>query len=299
MDIGYNLSKLEVFKEVVQAGSFTKAAKNLKQPKSRISRIISSFEKELGVQLIYRTTRAFQLSQAGEDLYQRISPLLNQIKNSLELVSSESDEVAGLIRVTVPEDMGSELLGKLCHEFIENHPKVKIAIHASNTIVDLVKDSIDVSIRVSRSKDSTMIQKKIGNVEMVFVMSPELYQKYKPQKLEDLDKIPFLVFDPKDLKTRVVKVVGPKEARSIKPRPCFGSNNFFVLRTMAMQGTGFALLPAFLAKENIRRGELVQVCKEWRTEGVPVQILIPHQKEVPKKIRKFIDYIAPKLMQYF
>lgn len=299
MDISQNLNKLVVFKEVVQAGSFTKAAVNLKQPKSRISRIISSLEKELGVQLIYRTTRQFQLSEAGTELFKRVAPLLNEIKNSLEIVTSESEEMSGPIHVTSPEDVGSEIMAKFCQEFMELYPKVQISLHASTQLLDLVKESIDVSIRVSRSKDSTLIQKKIGQVQMIFIMSPQLFQKYQPRRLEDLEKIPFLVFDAKDLRTRPVKVTNLKEVRSIKPRPCFGSNNFSVLRAMAINHTGFALVPSFLVQDNLSRGELVQVCKDWRTEGVPIQILIPHQKEVSKKIRKFIDFIAPKLMQYF
>lgn len=299
MDASYNLNKLVVFKEVVQAGSFTKAAVNLKQPKSRISRIISSLEKELGVQLIYRTTRQFQLSDAGSELFNRLAPLLNEIKNSLDIVTSASEEMTGTIRVTSPEDVGSELMAKLCQEFMELYPKVQISLHASTQLLDLVKESIDVSIRVSRSKDSTLIQKKIGHVQMIFIMSPQLFQKYQPRRLEDLEKIPFLVFDAKDLKTRPVRVTNLKEIRSIKPRPCFGSNNFGVLRAMALNHSGFALVPAFLVQDNLARGELIQVCKDWRTEGVPVQILIPHQKEVSKKIRKFIDFIAPRLMQYF
>lgn len=103
MENTYNLNKLMVFQAVVQAGSFTKAALNLKQPKSRISRIISSLEKELGVQLIYRTTRQFQLSDAGIELFKRLSPLLNEIKNSLDVVTSESSEMSGIIRITAPD----------------------------------------------------------------------------------------------------------------------------------------------------------------------------------------------------
>lgn len=299
MDHNYNLNKLVVFKEVVQAGSFTKAALNLKQPKSRISRIVSSLEKELGMQLIYRTTRQFQLSDAGEELFNRIAPLLNEIKNSLEFVTSESEDMAGTIRVTSPEDVGSELMAKLCQEFMELYPKIQISLHASTQLLDLVKESIDVSIRVSKSKDSTLIQKKIGQVQMIFIMSPNLFQKYKPRKLEDLEKIPFLVFDAKNLKSTPVKVTNSRETKTIKPRPSFGSNNFGVLRAMALNNSGFALVPAFLVQDYLNRGELIHVCKEWRSEGTPIQILIPHQKEVSKKIRKFIDFIAPRLMQYF
>ncbi len=294
-----DLNKLRIFREVVLAGSFSKAALNLKQPKSRISRVISSLEKELGLQLIYRTTRQFHLTQAGTELFNRISPLMLELKKSIEQVASESDETSGLIKVTVPDDIGTELLGQLCHEFMEIYPKIQIGVHASNDIVDLVKNSVDISIRIGRIKDSTMIQKKIGHIEMIFVMSPLLFQKYQPRRLKDLEKIPFLAFEAFDLKTHFVKITNGKEKLKFKFIPRFGSNNFFVLRSMVLRGTGVALLPVFMVKRFLESGELVQVTKDWKVEGLPIQILIPQQKEIPPKIRKFIDYIAPRLEKYF
>lgn len=294
-----DLNKLFIFREVVLAGSFSKAANNLKQPKSRISRVISSLEAELGVQLIYRTTRQFQLTQAGSELFDRISPLMLELKNSIELVTSDKDELSGLIKVTVPEDLGIEHFSKLCHDFLQLYPRVQIGLHASNNIVDLVKESIDVSIRIGRSKDSSMIQKKIGQVEMIFVMTPELFRKYQPRKLDDLEKVPFLTFEALNLSSQKLKITNGKEIKNLKLTPIFGSNNYFVLRSMILQGTGFCLLPVFLAKPYLANGELVQVCKDWKAEGHPIQILIPQQKEIPKKVRIFIDYVAPRLKQYF
>ena len=299
MNIETDLNKLRIFREVVLAGSFTKAALNLKQPKSRISRTISSLEREMGVQLIHRTTRQFHLSRAGESLFEKISPLLMELKNSIEEVTNTNDEISGEIRITVPEDLGSELFGKLCHSFLELYPNIQIGIEATNAVVDLAQESIDVAIRIGKVKDSSMIQKKIGNVEMILVVSPETFSKFKPKKLDDIAKIPFLAFSSRNLRSHQFKLSNKKVTKTIKIKPFSGSNNFFVLRSMVLLGTGIALMPSFLVKDSLANGELLQVCKEWRAEGVPVQILFPQQNEMPARVRKFIDYISPRLMQYF
>lgn len=299
MNITQDLNKLEIFREVAQSGSFTKAAKILKLPKSKISRHISSLEKDLGAQLIYRTTRQFQLTQAGVELYEKISPLLKELGNTLENLQTDSQEISGLIKITLPEDIAVELLGKVCHEFMLQNPKVQIALHATNAVVDLVKDNIDIAVRVGKVKDSTMIQKKLGHVDVACVMSPRLYQKFRPTKLEDLEKIPYMPYEYQNLKPQNLKVFKATESKTLKLRPNFASNNFFVLRSMVIQDTGFAFIPTFLVREQILKGELIQVFKDWKIDTYPLQILIPQQKEVPKRIRKFLDFLMPRMMLYF
>ena len=294
-----DLNKLRIFREVALAGSFSQAALNLKWPKSRISRVVSSLEKDLGTQLIYRTTRQFHLTDAGNELFKRISPLMVELKNSLESISAENNEISQFIKITAPEDVATELLGKICHDFIEKNPKVEIGLNASNSVIDLVKESIDIAIRVGRVKDSSMIQKKIGNIERVLVMSPNLFNRYHPKRLEDLAAIPFLAFDDSNLKSYKIRLTNGKEVRTMKVKPSFGSNNFFVLRSMALQDNGLALIPEFLAKNYIKEGKLVQVCPSWKAEGLPIQILLPQQKEIPKKIRALVNFMAEKLNPYF
>lgn len=294
-----DLNKLRIFREVALAGSFSQAALNLNWPKSRISRTISSLEKDLGTQLIYRTTRQFHLTEAGHELFTRISPLMVELKNSLDSVSDDKKESSQLIKITAPEDIATELLGKICHDFIKKHPKVDIGLNASNSVIDLVKESIDIAIRVGKVKDSTMIQKRIGKIERVLVMGPELFKRYQPKRLEDLSSIPFLAFDTSNLRSYKIKLTNGKESKTIKVNSNFGSNNFFVLRSMALQNNGLALIPEFLAKNYIKEGKLIQVCPSWRAEGLPIQILLPYQKEIPKKIRALVNFMAEKLIPYF
>ncbi|WP_408095792.1 LysR substrate-binding domain-containing protein [Peredibacter sp. HCB2-198] len=294
-----DLNKLRIFRELAVAKSFTKAAQNLKQPKSRISRTISALEKEMGVQLIYRTTRSFELTHSGQLLFNQLSPLLNELKTSLEMVVSDTKEVAGMIKVTSPEDIASELLGPMCQEFLELYPKTQIKIHASNVIVDMVKDQFDVAVRIGKAKDSTLIQKKIGTVDMELVMSPELYKKHLPKRLEDLEKMNLIAYDDFKLPHVAVKVTRGKESKTLKVRPHLTSNNFLLIKHMVLRGSGFSLIPSFLVKDQIMKGELITVFKEWKLEGRPLHILIPHQKEVPIRIRKFLDFLTPRLTPYF
>ncbi|KAJ8133956.1 hypothetical protein OY671_012830, partial [Metschnikowia pulcherrima] len=118
-----DLNRIELFREVVSAGSFSRAATRSRMPKSRVSRHIASSESALGVPLIYRTTRQFRLTQAGTELFQKTAPLLSELNTTLEASRTGAEEVAGLIRVTVQEDIGVELSGPLCREFLALYPK--------------------------------------------------------------------------------------------------------------------------------------------------------------------------------
>lgn len=299
MAVDIDLNRLQIFRDVVLAGSFSKAALQLKQPKSRISRNISALETELGVQLIYRTTRQFQLTQAGTELFDKASPLIGELRSTLEQVSSQSDEIAGLIKVTVPEDIGIELMGRLCHEFQTLYPKIRVSIHSGNQYVDLVKESLDVAVRIGKSRDSSMIQKKIGLVDMATIVSPSLLKRMgEISRLEELERVPYLAFAELTSQRHSLRVSNGKETRVLKLTSTFASNNFFILRAMAIEGMGFARVPAFIVREAINDGSLVQVFKEWKSENSPIQILIPHQKEVPERIRRFIDFMTQRLAQY-
>jgi DNA-binding transcriptional LysR family regulator len=291
-----DLNQLELFHEVVKSGSFSKAASRLGMPKSRVSRHMARLEHDLGVALIYRTTRQFRLTQAGTDLFQRTSPLLAELKSNFESVSQGAEEVAGLIKVTVPEDIGSELMAAICHDFLLLHPRVELGIHASNQLVDLVKESIDVALRIGPTRDSSMIRRKLGNVGLILVAAPDfLARNGTPTRLEQLEALPFLSFSPHGQRRTTLKLTNGRDRKSVQLESRFWCNNFFVLRSLASEGSGFTAIPAFLARDMFAKGSLVPVMKDWTVESNPVQILIPSQKDVPFRIRAFVDFLAERL----
>ena len=281
-----DLNRMQIFKQVVALGSFSKAALVLHQPKSRISRNIASLERELGVQLIYRTTRQFRLTEAGRDLYARALTPLNELAHLLENINRFSAELSGNLHVTAPEDVGLALLSEVCRGFMELHPRVHVVLHLTSDVMDVVKNGIDVAIRIGHLKDSSLRLVKIGTVQMGLYLSPALRAAHgELRELGDLHRLPFLAF---------THVENPLSFKSV-----FASNNLLVLKAMAVRGMGFALLPQFLVREERRQGTLTQVFPEWTIGAAPIQIVMPQQKELLPRVRRFVEFTAAQLAPHF
>lgn len=293
-----NLNRLEIFNELVLSNSFTQAAKKLNQPKSRISRHLAALEEELGFSLIFRTTRQFQLTSQGKLFYQKIQPLMSQLSTTIESFTQDNTSISGAVRMTLPEDMGVELMGDISYEFLQLYPKVNLEVHPENRIIDIVKEGFDLAIRMGPLKDSTLIQKKIGEIKLVTIASPKLFEKYpQPNKIQQLESLPFLGFTTLMNKSHQVTLHSGNVSKKLTLKPIFSSNNFFCLRSLCLKGLGFTIMPSFLAKNSIQKGELINLFSDWELPSSKVQIVYPNQKEQPLRVKKFIDFLQDRIAQ--
>ncbi len=291
-----DLNRLQIFRTIVLSGSITKAAQQLRQPKSRVSRQLASLEEELGAQLIFRTTRSLQLTPLGRELTQNVLSHLNSLEDALDRLSSDAEEVAGRIRVSVPDDIGTQLMGRICHSFLAMYPKVELDVHVGNQRVDLVRESFDLALRIGKLHDSTLLQKRIGIFQLTAYLSPELRAKYGAvTSPNELTSIPYLAFTSDGTS---IRLKGNGEQRRAKLQPVFVSNSFFVLRDLAIQGAGLAVLPPFIASEAVREGKLLPVLKDWYFDSVPAHFVMPNQKDVPLRIKKFMEHVRSQLLQF-
>lgn len=289
-----------MLREVVQAGSFTKASARLGLPKSRVSRTVAALERDLGVQLVYRTTRSFQLTDAGLALYRRIADPIEHLADAISDVSTFAAEVSGRLRVSAPEDMGVALLAGIVQEFLAEYPKVNVELSLDNRQVDLIKDGVDVALRVGKLKDSSLTRHHVGTVRMTFAMSPSLIERVglvkSPDQLEDL---PFVAFT-HDMRNRgELTVSNGKAEKVIKPVPRCASNNHFVTRALTAAGVGWTVLPTFMAAEELRQGRLVPVLKDWTFGEVPLQLVTPKQREPAPRLERFIAFALERLAPSF
>jgi DNA-binding transcriptional LysR family regulator len=140
-----DLNQVRTFVRLVQAGSFTKAAEVLRQPKSRISRRLAALECDLGIQLIYRTTRQFQLTEAGRAYFERCRGLVEGLESLSAEMSETTADISGLIKITASDDMGVTILPEVLNEFTKMHPRIRFELFLSQAYVDLVKESVDVA----------------------------------------------------------------------------------------------------------------------------------------------------------
>ena len=164
-----DLNQIQTFVKLAQAGSFTKAAQILRQPKSRVSRRLAALEKELGVQLIYRTTRQFQLTETGRAFYEKAQGLIAGLEALSAEVSDTTTQIAGVIRITASDDMGVKYLPPILDEFSRLHPQIQFDVVLTQSYVDLVKESIDVALRIGHLKDSSLRAKKVGSLKNIFI----------------------------------------------------------------------------------------------------------------------------------
>ncbi len=280
-----DLNLIRTFAKVSELGSFTRAAKELNQPKSRVSRAISRLESDLGVELVRRTTRRTNLTTAGEDFYQRVYLLISQLEQEVDYANEYKDEVEGLLRITAPEDLSQTIVAKIIAAFNSRYPKVKIKIIISNDYLDLTKENIDLAFRAGKAKDSNLIQRKLFDTHLVTVASKKYLQTYgHPNTLEDLKKHRVMLFG----EIESEKIFG-KKAKNLKIDSFLRTDSFPMLLQMALQHQGITVIPAIICNEQVKSGELQLVFPENNTGKSPINLVYPPTKNMPKKTRAFID----------
>jgi DNA-binding transcriptional LysR family regulator len=296
-----NLNRIEIFREVATSGSFTKAASKLRQPKSRVSRNISALEAELGVRLIHRSSRHFRLTEAGQIFYLRIQGLMEQVHEAINELTEKTHEVSGPIRLSVAKDIGQFLMSRVCRDFLKLHPGVQVDLHLSNDHVDLIGGSFDLAVRVGRLKDSSILQRKLGETYLLLAASPGFLREHGglPKEPADLTGLPFLGFSGFGSFQQRLLLINGGDERQFQVNSLFLSNDLLVLKSMAMEGMGLAWLPEFLMKDELQSGSLVHVFRGWTSQSFPIQIVLPPQRDIPLRIKSFVEFVAAALQKEF
>lgn len=289
-----DLNKIIDFVRVVDLGNFTRAAEAMNERKAKLSRNLAILEKELGVQLVYRTTRQFKLTDIGQQFYSESKKHLENLESSVLKIQNKDQAIQGKIKITAPDDLGRLIITPLIHEFCLQHPKIDFEIYYTNQVLDIVKFGIDVAFRVGRMKDSTLLHKKAGYIELILVASPKYLEKMKaPLAIEELHQHQIIGLVGGDrLQWRLTSKSGTK---TMTLKPHILANSFLAVLEFAILGQGIAFIPRFVADDSLKSGQLTQILKTWTSEGGPVQITLPNQKNIPRNIRLFFDYSAKRL----
>lgn len=292
-----NFNEAAVFVKVVQAGSFSAAARQLGLPTSTVSTRVARLEKRLGVTLLQRTTRRVHLTDSGELYYQHASTGLGHMLDAEAAVTESSGEPRGLLRVTAPADVGDHILAEIVNQLRRNYPKVSVDLVLMNRYVDLVAEGVDVAIRTGSLKDSTLIAKSVGIARWVPFASPDYLKSAAPlESPQALRHHCCLQFTPLGKESWTLS----DNAGSVTI-PMSGQvmvNDVRVVRAMALAGEGVALLPIYLCREECQDGRLKRVLPEWHAKADPLHIVYPRQRFIPPKLRTFVDLAAQELRKW-
>lgn len=288
---GMLLDEIESFVRVVEAGSFTRAAKQLGVPKSTLSRALSRLEDATRVRLLRRSTRAIALTEAGKRFFEQVSTHVGSLRSAMEVLSEEEEKPQGILRVTMPVDVGESLLAELIARFAEKYPGVVVEADVSGRLVNLVEEGYDMAIRAStKLKDSSMVARKLCRTDMMLFASPAyLAKRQAPRTLDDLAKHDVVVFHPPGTRSDTLGL------KAFVPRPRFVATDFCFVRSLLLASAGIGPLPSFCAKHALEEKRLVRVLPDWSAVGGYLHVLYPSSPHVPKKVIAFRDFVVETL----
>lgn len=283
-----DINEVAVFVRVVQAGGFSAAARQLQIPTSTVSTRVARLERRLGVTLLQRTTRRLNLTEAGTLYFELASTGLNYLLEAEATLNAAKQQPQGRLRVTAPADLGDSMLADLVQAMHSQYPDVELELILTERYIDLVAEGIDVAIRTGKLDDSSLIARPLGMACWATFSSPDYLAKapalHEPQ---DLHQHRCLQFSPmgRDVWTL-------QRGNSRMTIPLHGAtiaNSINLVRQMALNGQGVALLPTYICKAGMVVGELKRVLPEWTAQADPIHLVYPRQRFMPPKLRAFIE----------
>ena len=296
-----DLNQLRVFVAVAELGAMTKAAKALKMPVSRVSRTVARLEEALGATLITRTTRSLRVSEAGKRLHQASRPLMQQITEIEHEFHASEAVIAGLVRVTAPEDMGGAIIAPVLAELSAVHSALQIELICSDQRFDLVQDGIDVGIRIGKLQDSSLKSRRLGVTSMTCVAAPGYLKRAgTPRTPHDLDKhdciqLALGASDSPNLWT----LSNGKQQISIRIAPKLRANHTGAAIAFALAERGILCVPAPMVVDSLQSGQLVRVLPNWSFSSRLVNLIFPNQRTIAPRVKTVISHLEKRLPPYF
>jgi DNA-binding transcriptional LysR family regulator len=291
--------EMMVFVRVVEAGSFSEAARLLLMTPSTVSKLIARLEARLGIRLVERSTRRLALTKEGQFYYERSQALLGQLDETEQQIAQGGAEPEGLIRVSSSVTFGTAALEPILPAFWQAYPRITIDLSLSDEVVDLYLDRTDVAIRVGRLPDSNLMARKIGDTKRRIVASPAYLAKWgTPEMPADLSRHNCLGFNFR----RANPVWPTREGGRIVERMLSGSllsNNGETIRRMAIAGVGIARIADYHVRGPIARGELVELLADSAiSDSDEIHALFRGAQLMPARVRAFLDFTVPRMQRF-
>jgi DNA-binding transcriptional LysR family regulator len=284
-----DLNSLVIFAKVVQAKSFSEAARRLKMPLATVSRRIADLEDELGVRILERSTRSLRLTDIGAEVLeyaQRGSGLSDAVES---VVSNHQTHICGLLRIAAPQSIAEPLLGPLLVAFQASYPDVHVQVTLTERSVDPIEDNTDLVFRIGALKDSSLVARKIVSYRHQLVASPDYVRSFEPpENPTDLLKHRLLAFSHWNPRSNwdFVRTNG-QECESLDFLPHLSMNDSSGLTPALLAGAGIGELPPGLQQQLISSGQLVEVMPRWRFRPLDVSLVHLGNRQVAKAVRVF------------
>jgi len=292
MDLFLSMS---VFRRIAEIGNFSQVARELALSQPTVSKHVAALEKHLSVKLLNRSTRQLSLTDAGKQYYDRCVHILDELLETESTLHNQQSLPMGTLRINTPITFGELNVVPHLWQFLADYPDLNIDLIMDDHYVDLVKEGVDMAIRVGPLSDSSLIARKIGDSPRATVASPGyLAANGEPGTLQDLNAHKCIIYTL--LTTRNEwHFTGPHGKETIRVNGRFSVNNPRTIREAVLAGLGIAVTPIWLMDDCIKTGQVKVILDEHVPTPLEIHAVYPEKRFVPAKVRCFIDYIRTKL----
>ncbi|MBS0966478.1 LysR family transcriptional regulator [Acetobacter okinawensis] len=286
------IEDLRLFTRIVAAGSLSEAARRLNTSLPSVSRRLAAMEDRLGVRLIDRTTRRFDLTEEGRLLLERGSDILNTLDQLEAEVSASSQSPSGHIRVGVPMEIGRRKFAPLIANFCRLHPLVTIELVLNDSEVDIIGDDLDVGIHADLPADDTLVAHKLLASRRVLCCSPDYIRDHGiPVKPVDLAKHNCILLVRGRHVFKRWKFLHDGIVEDIEVRGSLSSTSSEVTHDWALAGMGIALKAFWDVEEDIAQGRLVEVLPTFGQDFIDLYLIYASWKHLPPRVQVFIKHV--------
>ena len=283
------------FAETAKHGSFAAAARELGGAPSTVAKAVARLEASLRIKLFHRTTRQVSLTPDGERLFQRCQRVLAEIDELEADAAGARAEVAGTLRVDLPIVYGRQIVMPVLAALQRQHPKLQIDVRLQDGYADLVRDGIDLAVRVGELRDSTLVARRFDRQAMVLCASPHYLAEHgMPRSVDDLKSHAAVVARlPTSGRNRPWQLRQRERPVELHPAAAVRINDGDGMVAAACLGMGLVQLPDYMVADQLARGELLEVLPSCRPEAQPISAVVPSGRLVPARVRVLLEALKP------
>jgi len=288
------LQAIEVFVQVVDTGSFTRAAENLKLPKATVSTLIQSLESSLSARLQHRTTRKVSVTAEGAAYHERCLRILSDVREADESLSRTRRSPSGRLRVDAPTGLASLVIIPALPEFFARYPDIHLELGCSDRPVDLIEEGVDCAVRGGALRDSSLVARRVGAMHYATCASPAYLERHGlPLHPDDLARHRCVNY----FSARTGEMFhwdftrGGERVQLVLPGR-IALNDSYAYTAAGLSGLGIVQMAEFLLRPMIEDGRLVPVLEDWSNDPMPIHVVFPQNRHLSNKVRVFVDWVA-------
>ncbi|UBF29147.1 LysR family transcriptional regulator [Kovacikia minuta CCNUW1] len=286
---------IRAFTQVVNAGGFAAAAREMGLSRSQVNKLVIALENELGVQLLHRSTRVVTPTETGLAFHERCVEILASLEEAERSMTQLQAEPRGRLRINAPMSFGTMHLAPALADFLVRYPDLNVQLTLNDRFIDPIEEGFDVTVRIAKPQASaSLIAHPLTTVQRVLCAAPTYLKTYgTPTHPDELQHHSCLHYGQLAVENHWT-LIGPDIEQTISVNGVLCSNNGEVLRDAAVRGLGITLLPTFIVGQELQQGTLHVVLPDYHPPELSISAIYPVNRHLSTKVRLLVEFLQER-----